>query len=364
MNVNATQLPKPDADSLAHSEKTRDYIVNVINEYGPIPFSVFMDLALYAPGLGYYSVGTQKFGIHGDFVTSPEISPLFSRCVANYCMSLLKEKGEDVFEFGAGTGIMAADILLWLENHDCLPNKYYILELSADLQQRQQETIKEKVPHLFDRVHWLDRIPEKPINAIVLANEVLDAMPVTKFNIKTGEVLEYFVDYQDQQFVWQLEPADDELKKEIGKLNILEVDGFESELNIALPGWFEVVSDMLQHGEVMIIDYGFLQQEYYHPERNMGTLKCHYRHHSLDDPLQFVGIQDVTAHVDFTAVGEAATAAGFEVAHYSNQAKFLLEHGLLDMAKSDHTMEVSQQIKTLTLPTEMGEMFKVMVLKK
>lgn len=360
MSENEIKLSASDQSALAHSKKVAKYIKDIIAENGPISFCKFMDYALYAPGLGYYSVGTQKFGPQGDFVTAPEISSLFSRCLANYCMAYLKKHGGSLFEFGAGTGVMAADILLWLAHHECLPEKYYIMELSADLKARQKETLRKKIPEFFDKIEWLDRLPAEPINAVVLANEVLDAMPVNKFKIQNGKIFEYYVDCKNDHFEWLLEPADDYLKEQVEKLNIVEVDGYESEINLALLAWFSVVADMLDQGRVIIIDYGFLREEFYHPERNMGTLKCHYRHRSLDNPLQLVGIQDITAHVDFTAVGDAATANGFTVKQFSNQAKFLINNGLLELAQSNQTIETAQKIKTLTLPGEMGEIFKVL----
>lgn len=357
-------LPEPDLASTAQSEKVQQYIQDKILRTGPLPFDQFMHDALYAPGLGYYSAGAHKFGRGGDFVTAPELSPLFSRCLGNYCATYLSQHSGSILEFGAGTGVMAADILLHLASLNQLPERYCILEVSADLRARQAETLSKKAPEFVHIVHWLDALPEA-FSGVVLANEVLDAMPVKKFKIHDHQVEEYYVDYQHACWQWHCQPAPKPLDDAVRALDILVVDQYESEINFNVRPWLQALSQCLIHGRVVLIDYGFLQHEYYHPERSMGTIKCHFRHHSHDDPLHYIGIQDITAHVDFTLVGDAAAECGFQVTSFSNQAQFLLQTGLIELlASQPQDLALNQQVKTLTMPQEMGEMFKVMVLEK
>ncbi|EDN68054.1 protein containing DUF185 [Beggiatoa sp. PS] len=386
-------LPLPPSDAIAHSQQLINKILLAMNGEA-IPFVKFMEQALYAPGLGYYSAGIHKLGEKGDFITAPEISPLFSHCVAKQCQQILAsfESGV-ILEFGAGSGKMAAEILKELERLDCLPTEYFILEVSADLQKYQQETLQAQVPHLFNRIQWLERLPSQPISGVILANEVLDAMPVRRFRLDDNEISEFFVGSEDSKinfglqeelskdskinfglqspFSWQILPSRDEsLRMLVEKLRPTLPIGYVSEINLALPAWIQSVSDILAAGMVLLIDYGFPRREYYHPQRTQGTLMCHYRHHAHDDPLILVGLQDITAHVDFTAVAEAAVAADLEVAGYTTQANFLLASGLpeffstLDPDDTKTYLQYTQQVKKLTLPSEMGELFKVMALTR
>jgi SAM-dependent MidA family methyltransferase len=379
------ELPPPEEVAQQQSERLIQLIRERIDSAGgQISFADFMSLALYAPGLGYYSAGNQKFGPGGDFVTAPEISPLFSRCVARQCRQVLaylgtpNEQAPVILEAGGGSGAMAAEILAELERLESLPNSYWILELSAELQQRQQETIAARVPHLMDRVQWLRSLPEQPFRGVVLANEVLDAMPVHRISwpAENGELpKEAYVAWQQDRFVWQLDlPGSDRLRQSASDIETLlgEHQGREyySEINLAAEAWINTMAEVLQAGMVLIIDYGFPRHEYYHPQRNTGTLMCHYRHRSHDDPFVYPGLQDITAHVDFTAVAEAGAAAGLHVAGYNTQGFFLLASGLHDMlAEVDpndtaNYLRLSQQVKTLTLPSEMGELFKVIALTR
>jgi SAM-dependent MidA family methyltransferase len=385
-------LPLPPPDAIAHSQQLINKIRQAMNGEA-IPFVKFMEQALYAPGLGYYSAGIHKLGAKGDFITAPEISPLFSHCVAKQCQQILAgfENGV-ILEFGAGSGKMAAEILKALERFDCLPMQYLILEVSADLQNYQQETLQTQVPHLFHRIRWLERLPSEPISGVILANEVLDAMPVRRFRLDDNEVSEFFVGSKDSKinsglesleedakinfelqspFCWQISPCRDEsLRVAIEKLRPTLPIGYISEMNLALPAFLQSISDILAAGMVLLIDYGFPRREYYHPQRAQGTLMCHYRHHAHDDPLILVGLQDITAHVDFTAVAEAAVAADLAVAGYTTQANFLLASGLpeflsaLDPNDTKTFLQYTQQVKKLTLPSEMGELFKVMALTR
>ncbi|PIZ04326.1 MAG: SAM-dependent methyltransferase [Gammaproteobacteria bacterium CG_4_10_14_0_8_um_filter_38_16] len=361
-------LPSPDPAAKALSDQLNAQIIAEINQTGKITFARYMALALYAPQLGYYRNGLKKFGKGGDFVTAPEISPLFSYCIANQCAQVLEETGGDIIEFGAGTGVMAADILLALEKKKQLPDHYYILELSAALQSQQRETIQEKAPSCLDRVVWLSKLPEKDFQGVVLANEVLDAMPVNLFTVNQGiKSCGVVVDGNGLCFS-VFEEEDDLLRHAIEKYQIDFAQGYLSEINLFLPAWIKSIATFLSKGVVLLIDYGFPRSEYYHPDRSQGTLMCHYQHYAHTNPLILPGIQDITAHVDFTAVAEAADACGLSVAGYTNQAAFLMNCDLLSLidqnADEITRFNQHQQIKQLTLPGEMGELFKVMALTK
>ncbi len=342
---------------------------------GSLPFDRFMELALYAPGLGYYVNGRQKFGEQGDFITAPEASPLFARCLANQVAECLhKLDGGDVLEFGAGSGIMAAGLLAALQDLDCLPNRYLILELSAELQQRQQETLQREVPELASRVHWLDALPASGFNGVVIGNELLDAMPVHRFRRQDDAWQELSVVVDGAGFAddWHALRSSGlgEALQLIWPDGQLPGDGYESEINLRLRPWLDAVGHRMQRGYVLLIDYGYTRHEYYHPERNKGTLICHYRHRAYADPYLLPGLQDITANVDFTALARAALATGFDVAGYTTQAHFLIDAGLdRHLGASDPNdlqrhLELMQGVKKLTLPTEMGERFKVMALAR
>ncbi len=370
-------LPPPHPDAIAHSQRLIDLIRQDINNQadGRISFVEFMNKALYTPNLGYYSSSIRKFGAEGDFITAPEISPLFSQCLAKQCQQVLASFDEGVIlEFGAGSGIMAADILKALESMNELPKQYLILELSADLQLRQQETLQTQVPHLLDRVKWLKSLPIEPLQGVILANEVLDAMPVQRFRLDEQGVSEYYVslgDNDETPFIWEtISSSDKSLLATVEALRPSLDVGYSSELNLALPAWIQSLSDILSDGLVLLIDYGFPSREYYHPQRNQGTLMCHYKHYAHDNPLILVGLQDITAHVDFTAVAESAHASGLDVSGYTNQANFLLSSGLAELLSgfnpndSQNYLEQTQAAKKLIMPHEMGELFKVMALSR
>ncbi|MBB71056.1 MAG: SAM-dependent methyltransferase [Legionellales bacterium] len=376
MNSSAPDnLPEPSAEALAHSAELQTLIVDTIGANGgTIPFSQFMEMALYAPNLGYYTSGQRIFGKHGDFHTAPEISPLFSLCLANQCQQVLQaiDGDADILEFGGGNGTMAADILLSLEAKDSLPAQYYILDLSTHLQQQQRATIQHKCPHLLNKVTWLQQLPEQPINGVVLANEVLDAMPVRLLQFQQDSVKEYMV---DDSLQWQLEDITDLIPEITHVHECLSKDcfarGYQTEINPLLTPWIKSISDCLNQGLVLLIDYGYPAREYYHPSRYQGTLMCHYQQRAHTDPLLYPGLQDITAHVDFTAVANAAFDNGFHVAGFTPQASFLTNCGILEcMANSvapadtaaHYTM--TQAVKYLLLPSEMGEIFKAMALTK
>lgn len=362
------ELPPPSADAAAHSAALTQCIRKEISAGGGvISFARYMELTLYAPGLGYYSAGARKFGAAGDFVTAPELSLLFSRCVARHCAGLLTGMGGgEVLEFGAGSGVMATDILLELERMQALPLRYAILEVSADLRARQRETLAARVPHLLARVQWLETLPENFVG-VVLGNEVLDAMPVHRFRWRAGRVRELGVSWNGDSFVWcELPVCTPRLAARVQDIAAAEAlpEGYESEVNLAAEDWLHSLAGMLRRGVALLFDYGFPRHEYYHPQRSGGTLMCHYRHRSHPEPLILPGLQDITAHVDFTAMATAAADAGLEVLGFANQANYLIGTGLLELAQEAgdvrEQLEVAAQLKRLMLPGEMGELFKVL----
>jgi SAM-dependent MidA family methyltransferase len=373
-------LPEPDADALAHSERLRKAIVDEVRASGgAIPFSRYMELALYAPGLGYYSAGATKFGAAGDFVTAPELGPLFARSVASAIARVLAECGErgEVLELGGGSGAFAADALLALAARDALPARYRILEPSADLRQRQQAHLRERLgPALLTRVEWLDGLPEATWCGVLFANEVLDALPTTRFCVGTEELLEESVGVDADDALIRLDrPADMLLLQAVKRIERalgqpLPI-GYRSELLVQLPWWLQAVGGSLQQGLMLFLDYGYPRAEFYLPQRSDGTLVCHYRHRAHGEPLWYPGLSDITAFVDFTAVAEAGLGAGFELAGFSSQAGFLLGCGLLDQlaevqASGDAVTAARavEQVRRLLMPGEMGERFKAIGLQR
>ena len=368
-------LPPLTADESAQETRLLARIRAEIERNGGwLSFERFMEMALYEPGLGYYSAGARKLGRDGDFVTAPEISALFSRCLARQCAQILTALGGgDVLELGAGSGAMAADMLLELAAMDVLPRRYLILEVGADLRERQRATIQARAPQLFDRVSWLDALPEN-LCGVIVANEVLDALPVQRFCMRGSGVQALGVSFQNDRLELSVAPADDLLT---GAVRAIEQtigrelpDGYCSEVNIRLQPWLRGVASSLQSGAMIFIDYGLPRAQYYSGERSDGTLLCHFRHRAHDDALLHVGLQDIGAWVDFTAVAEAAVECECSVLGYTTQAHFLMSCGieslLGDFAEQDATtrIQLAQQTRTLLLPGEMGERFKVIALGK
>jgi SAM-dependent MidA family methyltransferase len=376
MSADTSHLPEPDAFAREHSERLVELIRDDIAQAGGrIPFARYMELALYAPGMGYYSAGSVKLGEAGDFVTAPEISPLFAFCLARQCRPVLQAAARgEILEFGAGSGALACDLLRELEGLGTLPVRYGIVELSADLRARQQAHLRERVPHLLDRVTWFERLPDTPLNGVILANEVIDAMPVHRL-VKQDSWCEQYVGWKEGAgFVYEAGPLSDahltERVREIvdGPGEDSFAKGYELEISLAAERWLAAAADALARGVILLADYGQPRAEYYHPRRQGGTLRCFYRHRVHGNPLILTGLQDITADVEFTALAEAAVGAGLEVAGYVSQAYFLLGGGLLEweerlqQAAPLERMRLAQQIRRLTLPGEMGERFKVMAL--
>lgn len=373
MFIMQLDFPAPSADALVHSELLRARIIEAIaGGDGWLSFADYMNLVLYTPGLGYYSAGAQKFGDAGDFVTAPGISPLFSQCIAGQCAQLLDALGGgSIIEPGAGTGIMAADILLELERLDALPEQYLILEPSADLQARQADILARRIPHLQARVQWLDRTPEQPWRGVLLANEVLDALPVSRFTIHAGEPHELGVSHANEDFVYVTRPASPELANAVSEIRASTgtdlPEGYTSELCLQLPAWLRAAAQWLDTGTALLFDYGFSRREYYLPERSSGTLRCYYRHRAHENPFLWPGLQDITAWVDFSWLAESALAAGFALTGYTTQANFLLASGIDQRATAAAVdaraqVAVAAALRQLLLPGEMGEAVKVIAL--
>ena len=368
-------LPELTPAQSAHSARLVDRIHDVIDaQAGWINFERFMEMALYEPGLGYYSAGSSKLGAGGDFVTAPEVSPLFSRCLATQCSEILQHvSGGAILELGAGSGVMAADLLNELAVQGSLPERYLILEVSADLRERQRALVQERAPAHAARVEWLDRLPEE-LRGVVLANEVLDALPVQRFRIRGDHVNSLGVTWQLGRLDWSETRADAGLEAAVRGIeaNTGErlSDGYTSEINMRLAPWIAGIAAALKEGVALFVDYGLPQRQYYRSERREGTLLCHFRHRFHDDPLINVGVQDIGAWVDFTAVAEAATAAGLGVAGFATQAHFLIGNGLeqllgpADGHELASRVQLARQAMLLTLPGEMGERFKVIGLTR
>jgi len=383
-------LPTPSPDALAHSERLSQLIHHdIASQGGWIPFSRFMELALYAPSLGYYTAGARKFGDAGDFITAPELSTLFGRTLAKQLVAVMQASTPHILELGAGSGKLALDILTELEQRGALPESYSILEVSADLRERQQALIQGHLPHLVKRVQWLDALPET-ISGAVIGNEVLDALPVHLVywrstnvgldssrqssvgmnpDLQNRDFFERGVSSNGDTFAWQDRLPENTALLDIAK-NLTVPGDYLSEISLAARGLIASLSERMDKGAMLFIDYGFGNAEYYHPQRSRGTLMCHYRHHSHDDPFYLLGLQDITAHVDFTAIAEAAIDHGAQFLGYTSQAHFLINNGVTDLLSEVSPEDVrayatlSSQLQKLTSPAEMGELFKVIALGK
>ncbi|MGE0558066.1 MAG: class I SAM-dependent methyltransferase [Burkholderiales bacterium] len=359
-------LPQPPADALAVSTRLHALIrAEIAAAGGWISFARFMELALYAPGLGYYSAGSRKLGPAGDFVTAPELSPLFGRSLARQLAELVRQGLGDILELGAGSGALAETVLAELAALDCLPRRYAILELGADLRQRQQQRLMKAAPQIAERVTWLETLPPS-FSGVVLGNEVLDAIPAHRIRKINGTVYELGIRISGNDLEWATQPATGRLAATAAGLDL--ADDYETELNPAATALIGDLAQRLTRGVLLLIDYGFPAHEYFHPQRNRGTLMCHYRHHAHADPFLWVGLQDITAHVDFSAIARSGVDAGLELLGYSSQAQFLINCGitglLAEVPASDAARyaPLAAQAQKLLSPAEMGELFKVIAL--
>ena len=360
-----SSLPVPSPEAQSHSEKLSERLrAEIAANDGWLPFARYMEMALYEPGLGYYAAGATKFGMAGDFTTAPEMSSLFGRTLARQVQQVLEETGGDVLEAGAGSGKLAADLLLELERLDSLPEHYLILELSAELKARQFDTLAARAPHLAPRVQWLERLPET-FTGVMLGNEVLDAMPIHIVVRHDGALMERGIIAGENGFAWSERPCNTPMLIEIAERLALP-DDYLTEINLAAPAFVTSLVERLTKGVILLIDYGFGRDEFYHPQRGKGTLMCHYRHHAHDDPFLWPGLQDITAHVDFTAIADA----GAEVMGYTTQANFLINCGITDLlgevspGDTAAYLPLANQAQRLMSPAEMGELFKVIAIGK
>ena len=362
-------LPLPSDEARAHSERLVEHIRAEIDRAGGrIGFARYMELALYAPALGYYMAGARKLGADGDFVTAPEISPLYGKALARQVAQVLAAAGPDVLEVGAGSGALAADLLAELEAEDALPARYLILELSPDLRSRSRDTLAARVPHLLERVAWLNRLPPS-FRGCVIGNEVLDAMPVHRIARSDGETVEAFVHRGEGggAFIERDGDAAGEVRTAVARLQ-LPADDYRTEVQLVACAFIRSIASMLEDGVALFVDYGYPRREYYHPQRNRGTLMCHYRHHAHADPFYLPGLQDITSHIDFSAVAEAGVSGGLDLLGYASQAHFLINCGLTDLlarTPADDArayLPLARQVDKLTSPAEMGDLFKVIAL--
>ena len=357
-------LPTPSPEALAHSQRVTAHLRQLIDGAGGwIPFSHYMEAALYAPGLGYYAAGASKFGTAGDFVTAPELTPLFGRTLAHAIRPVLAKCGGDILELGGGSGRLAVDVLTELQRLDALPARYAILEVSAELRARQHASLADELPQLLERVQWLDALPQH-FKGVVLGNELLDALPVELVHWTDTGPMRRGVRLDGDAFGWEDRPiVDPEL---LARANATELaPGYVSEISLAAPALIRSLAASLDSGLILMIDYGFGRAEYYHPQRHMGTLRAHYRHHALDDPFYLPGLCDLTAHVDFSTVAEAGQACGLGLAGYASQANFLLNAGVADLLMQTTPEDAAaylpqaNAVQRLVSPAEMGELFKV-----
>ncbi|MEP7154385.1 MAG: SAM-dependent methyltransferase [Betaproteobacteria bacterium] len=367
----AHALPVPEGAALAHTAACAAMLrADITAANGWISFARFMELALYAPGLGYYAAGARKFGADGDFVTAPEISALFGQSLAVTIADVLRQTGGSVLELGPGSGKLAKDILLALDANNALPETYFLLEVSADLRERQQQALAALPAHLANRAVWLDSLPQD-FTGVIIANEVLDVIPVHLVKWAAGWIFERGVTLRDGKFDWQdvpALPADVNAQAAIIQAQYLGgavTEGFVTEVAPAVGALVTSLAESLKSGAMLLVDYGFRGAEFYHPQRDTGTLMCHYRHFAHADPFLYPGLQDITAHVDFSFVAEAGIAAGLELAGYTTQGNFLLASGLMEqVAKVDVRdvaayLPMTNQVQRLVSPAEMGEFFKV-----
>jgi SAM-dependent MidA family methyltransferase len=357
-------LPPPSPEALAHSARVVEHVRRELDAAGGwMSFARYMELALYAPGLGYYSAGARKLGADGDFTTAPELTPLYGHCIAQQAGQILALGLDEILEVGAGSGALAAELLEELDRLGATPTRFLILELSADLRARSRDLLAARVPHLMERIAWLNGLPPS-FSGLVIGNEVLDAMPVhvvraTDHGIEEAGVV---ASRGERPFEWAFRPASGELHAAAERLAL--APGCVTEVNLAAGAFVHSVGAILDRGVMLFVDYGFPAREFYHPQRVQGTLMCHYRHRAHADPFFLPGLQDITAHVDFSAIAAAAAAEGLDVLGYASQEQFLVNCGITDLMLRIPPEDVARYLpqvaaaNKLLSPAEMGELFK------
>ena len=358
------QLPVPEPDALDASRALVARIEATIDAAGGwVSFADYMQTALYAPGLGYYAGGTRKFGPAGDFVTAPALGPLFAQTLAVQVAEILAQSSPEILEFGAGSGELAGDLLTELARLGCAIERYAILETSAELAGRQRAEIMQRAPHAAARVVWLERLPQN-FRGAMIANEVVDAMPVHLVAWREDGIFERGVALASGQLAWAERPAQGGL---LASAQALQIEPpYISEIALAADGWMRSLGDVLQLGALLVIDYGFPQHEFYHPQRTDGTLMCHYRHTAHTDPFFLPGLQDITAHVDFSALAAGGSAAGLDLLGYASQSNFLVNCGITGVLERSDPSDLRRYAPLaaaahkLLSPAEMGELFKVL----
>ncbi|MCF6777423.1 SAM-dependent methyltransferase [Thiotrichales bacterium 19X7-9] len=366
-----TAIELSDSNLILQSKKLLELIKTKIEEKDKLFFDEYMQMALYTPELGYYASAANILGEMGDFTTAPELTPLFAACFANSFMTVLEEISEpSILELGAGSGQFALALLKSLKEKNLLPEKYYILEVNAYLKARQQELLKHAFPEYFDHIIWLNQLPEKnSFKGVIFANEVLDAMPVTRFVKSEQKIKEVAVGIEDDQLklieVLARKEVVDKVSTIEEKLGVLN-DGYTSEINLWIDHWLKSLAKILNQGALILVDYGYDQNDFYRPDRLMGTMQCYFQHKVHDDALWYPGIQDITAHVNFTEVAQAGVNANLEFEGYTTQAAFLsschldqLYHAHYNRLSTKLQLELASKIKTLLMPGAMGEVFKV-----
>ena len=361
-------LPTPPDEAMAHSRRLAEHIAATIAAEGDwIPFSRYVELALYAPGLGYYAAGARKFGSEGDFVTAPEISPIFGQCIARQAAQVLDAVGGEILELGPGAGTLAADIFEALRAAGRAPARYRLLEVSADLRERQRDKLARRFPDDIHRFEWMDELP-RAFRGIVIANEVLDVVPFSIVRREGDDYRERGVILTDAGFAFDdRRLPEGDLRRRARAVFPPGDYGYESEISLAAEGLVSTVARCLEAGVALFVDYGFAEREFYHPQRSTGTMRCHYRHRFHGDPFFMPGLQDITAHVDFTAMARAAQSGGAELLGYTTQAFFLISAGMTDIlaaldAEGVERMKATSAAHRLVSPAEMGELFKVLAI--
>lgn len=361
-------LPPPSPEALTHSARLVDHVRREIAAAGGwISFARYMELVLYAPGLGYYAAGARKLGPEGDFTTAPELTPLYGHCIAQQAREILGLDLDTILEVGAGSGALAAALLEELDRLGAPPRSFLILELSAELRARSRDLLAARVPHLMERIAWLNVLPPA-FSGLIIGNEVLDAMPVHVVRATEGGIEEGGVATSrgERPFDWAFRPASGTLCAAAERLGL--APGYVTEIGLAARAFVRSVGAVLERGVMLFVDYGFPAREFYHPQRAQGTLMCHYRHRAHPDPFFMPGLQDITAHVDFSAIAEAAADEGLEVLGYTSQEQFLVNCGITDLMLRTSPEDAARYLplaaaaSKLLSPAEMGELFKVLAI--